>query len=111
MPSSLRSSRPAPSPYDKDKSRRASLRERYSDVYVQYMETLSKLASERNKLEKIVRDYDRMSSGSITDSEGDVMTPDELAELAAKHKLKHQELDTIRREFEVLDSGTGGSSE
>lgn len=111
IPSSLRPSRSAPTPYNKDKSRRASLRERYSETYVQYMETMSKLASERNKLEKLVRDYDRMSSGSVTDSEGDVMTHDELAELAARHKQKHQELDTIRREFEVLDSGTGGSSE
>ncbi|EDR11433.1 uncharacterized protein LACBIDRAFT_293041 [Laccaria bicolor S238N-H82] len=98
--SSTAHSRPravAPRPLPTD---RASLRARYNASYLEYLGTFQKLYAQKGKIDSLLKNNE-LSTGSITDSDGDVelMDQEELASVAAEHKKLHDELETIQHIF------------
>lgn len=104
--SSTAHSRPravAPRPLPTD---HASLRARYSASYLEYLGTFQKLCAQKGKIDSLLKNNE-LSTGSITDSDGDVelMDQEELASLAAEHKKLHDELETIQHIFTKPQKG------
>lgn len=80
----------------------AALRARYTTSYLEYLTSLQQLMVQKGKLDTMLKSNDLGSSGSITDSEGDIelMDPDELAQLTSTHKKLREELESIQVAFE-----------
>ncbi|KAF8159538.1 hypothetical protein B0H34DRAFT_796776 [Crassisporium funariophilum] len=87
---------PRPLPTD-----HAAIRARYSSSYVDYLGSFQKVMVQKAKLEQLLKNTDKASGGSITDSDGDVelLDPEDLAHLAASHRKMHDELDSMRKVF------------
>ncbi|KAJ3502295.1 hypothetical protein NLJ89_g8958 [Agrocybe chaxingu] len=88
--------RPRPLPTD-----HASLRVRYDDSYIDYLQSLRDLNRQKLKLKNLLKNNDIARAGSITDSDGDVelLGPEELERLTTKHRRLHEELQTIQQIF------------
>jgi len=104
--SSTAHSRPravAPRPLPSD---HASLRTRYNASYLEYLGTFQKLCAQKGKIDSLLKNNE-LSTGSITDSDGDVelMDQEELASLAAEHRKLRDELETIQHIFTKPQKG------
>ncbi|CAA7263200.1 unnamed protein product [Cyclocybe aegerita] len=88
--------RPRPLPTD-----HASLRVRYDDSYIDYLQSLRDLNKQKLKLKNLLKNNDIARAGSITDSDGDVelLGPEDLERLTTKHRKLHEELQTIQQIF------------
>jgi RNA polymerase II elongation factor ELL len=105
--SSTAHSRPravAPRPLPAD---HASLRARYNASYLEYLGMFQKLCAQKGKIDSLLKNNELRSTGSITDSDGDVelMDQEELASLAAEHRKLHDELETIQHIFTKPQKG------
>jgi len=80
----------------------ASLRARYNIIYLEYLDVMQRLLVQKGRLDNLLKSSDMESSGSITDSEGDVelLSPEDLETLSAKHKRLRNELQAIQQAFE-----------
>jgi RNA polymerase II elongation factor ELL len=80
----------------------AALRARYNTSYLEYLTSLQRLMVQKGKLDTMLKSNDLGSSGSITDSEGDIelMDAEELAQLTSTHKKLREELQSIQVAFE-----------
>lgn len=102
--SSTAHSRPravAPRPLPTD---HASLRARYNASYLEYLGTFQKLYTQKGKIDSLLKSNE-LSTGSITDSDGELMDQEELASLAAEHRKLHDELETIQHIFTKPQNG------
>jgi RNA polymerase II elongation factor ELL len=83
-------------------SDRVSLRSRYNTKYVEYLSVMQQLVVQRGKLDSMLKSADLDSSGTITDSEGDVeLLPfEELESLTVGYKRLHDELEGIKLLFD-----------
>ncbi|TFK44650.1 hypothetical protein BDQ12DRAFT_673329 [Crucibulum laeve] len=79
----------------------ASLRARYSTSYMKYLSTFQQMVTQRTRIEGLLKNVDRGSTGSITDSDGDIelLDADELEKLSSEHRRLEEELETIQRLF------------
>lgn len=80
----------------------AALRARYNTAYLEYLTSLQKLVMQRQIVDRMLKTSDSGSVGSVTDSDGEVelLHPEELAQLAADHRKRHEELASIQQMFE-----------
>lgn len=80
----------------------ASLRARYNTKYLEYLDVMQRLLVQKGRLDNLLKTGDMESSGSITDSEGDVelLSPEELETLSANHKRLRNELQAIQQAFD-----------
>lgn len=83
-------------------SNRVSLRSRYNTKYVEYLSVMQRLVVQRGKLDSMLKSTDLDSSGTITDSEGDVelLSFEELESLTMGYKKLHDELEGIKQLFD-----------
>lgn len=81
-----------------------ALRARYNASYLEYLTSFHRLVTQKGKLDNLLKSTDLESIGSITDSEGDMelLGPEELSQLATKHKRLEEELEAIQEVFRVV---------
>jgi len=91
-------SRPRPSlPLPTD---HASLRARYSSSYLEYLTSFQQIVTQKCKIESLLKtSTGNGSAGNMTDSDGELMDPEELAKLTADHRALKEELEGIHRMF------------
>lgn len=89
--------RPLPTDHD-------ALRARYNASYLEYLTSFHRLVTQKGKIDQLLKSTDLESIGSITDSEGDMelLGPEELSQLAIKHKRLEEELEAIQEVFRVV---------
>ena len=89
--------RPLPTDHD-------ALRARYNASYLEYLTSFHRLVTQKGKIDQLLKSTDLESIGSITDSEGDMelLGPEELSQLAMKHKRLEDELEAIQEVFRVV---------
>lgn len=89
--------RPLPTDHD-------ALRARYNASYLEYLTSFHRLVTQKGKIDNLLKSTDLESIGSITDSEGDMelLGPEELSQLAIKHKRLEEELEAIQEVFRVV---------
>ena len=79
----------------------AELRALYSDTFVEYIAAYSVLCAQKNKLNAMLRRVE--SEGGVgSDSDGEILSPDELEELSSRHKRLHGELGEMRRAYDSM---------
>lgn len=78
-----------------------NLRARYNATYLEHLMVMQKLLVQKGRLESLLKNGDVDSSGTISDSEGDVelLPPEELEALSANHKRLLNELQAIQEAF------------
>jgi len=82
----------------------SALRARYNASYLEYLTSFQRLVTQKGKIDHLLKSTDLESIGSITDSEGDMelLDPEELSQLAIKHKRLEEELEAIQEIFRVV---------
>jgi RNA polymerase II elongation factor ELL len=85
-----------------------NLRTRYNTTYLEYLTVIQRLLVQKGRLDGLLKSGSFDSSGSISDSDGDVelLPPEELEVLSANHKRLRNELQTMRDAFERQNKGT-----
>ncbi len=80
----------------------ASLRSRYNTKYVEYLSVMQQLVVQKGKLDGMLKSVDLDSSGTITDSEGDVelLSFEDLESLTVDYNRLHDELEGIKKLFD-----------
>jgi RNA polymerase II elongation factor ELL len=81
----------------------SALRARYDVSYLEYLSSFQRLVIQKGKIDRLLKSSDMESIGSLTDSEGDIelLDPEELSQLAIKHKRLEEELEAIQKIFRV----------
>jgi RNA polymerase II elongation factor ELL len=81
----------------------SALRTRYDASYLEYLTSFRRLMIQKSKIDRLLKSSDLESIGSFTDSEGDIelLDPEELSQLAIKHKKLEEELEAIQEIFRV----------
>jgi len=81
----------------------SALRTRYDASYLEYLASFRRLMIQKGKIDRLLKSSDLESIGSLTDSEGDIelLDPEELSQLAIKHKKLEEELEAIQEIFRV----------
>lgn len=91
--------RPAASPQPPPNlSDHDSLRSRYSSTYIAYIDVFQKLCAQKAKISAMLH----RRSGSVSaesDTDVDMLSPEELEKLKSQHKRLHEELQSIARVY------------
>jgi len=84
-----------------------NLRARYNATYLEHLMVMQKLLVQKGRLESLLKNGDLDSSGTVSDTEGDVelLPPEELEVLSANHKRLVDELQAIQEAFNRRNKG------
>ncbi|KLO20302.1 hypothetical protein SCHPADRAFT_991695 [Schizopora paradoxa] len=79
------------------RSENERLRERYATTYAAYIDAFNKVVNQKNKITRVLQSRNSASgSASVSESEADMMSPEEIEKLSKEHRRLHGELESIR---------------
>jgi RNA polymerase II elongation factor ELL len=86
-----------------------NLRTRYHTKYLEHLAVMQKLLVQRGRVDALLKNGALDNSGSVTDSEGELLPPEELEVLSADNKRIVSELQALQEAFDRRIKGDSSS--